>query len=218
MQRGEVDTLFLKFNSRVWIFKRPKDLETLWEEMDSLKEEEIPYWVEIWPSCKLLAEYIWKNPEKLRGKIGVDVGCGLGAATLVAKKIGAKIIGLDYIYEALTFAKQNALINRVDNPFFLQMNWFYPALKEKSLDFILASDIFYEKRFFHNLDSFFKTCLKDSGFIWLSVPDREVSKEGIAFLRNAGWKLELLKEEKINFALQSPLVSLWELSKEANYG
>lgn len=215
---GEVETLFLKFNSRIWIFKRPKDLESLWEEMDSLEEEKIPYWVEIWPACKLLAKYIWENPEKLRAKIGIDIGCGLGVATLIAKKIGAKIIGLDYMYEALTFARQNALINQVDKPLFVQMDWSYPAFKEQSLDFILASDVFYEKRFFSGLDSFFKTCLKNSGFVWLSVPDREISKQGIDFLKKAGWKLELLKEEKINFALQSPLVSLWELSKEASYG
>lgn len=211
---AQMETLSLEIGGQKWQIQRPGDLETLWAEMDVLEEDKIPYWVEVWPAAKLLGEYIFSHADKIKAKRGVEVGCGLGLVSLIAKSVGAKMFAFDYTYEALSFARKNARINGVESPLWLQMDWRKPALKEKSFDFLLASDVLYEKIFFEVLHNFFQTYLKDAGFIWLSNPNREVSKEGVEFLKEKGWQVLPLVEKKVKLSLQSPLISIWELRKQ----
>ncbi|MDQ7031927.1 MAG: methyltransferase domain-containing protein [Desulfonauticus sp.] len=207
--------LNVAINSKIWTIKRPGDLETYWDKMDdTIDEDHIPYWLEVWPAAKLLAELIVVNPARFQRKIGLELGCGLGLVSMVAAEAGAKLLAIDLEKEALSFARVNSQSNMVSNICFANMDWNRPALKAKSVDFILASDVLYERRFFAPIVNFCYQVLKPCGFIWLSNPERNVSKEGISYFIQQGWQVKQIGENKISVSSNSSktLVKVWEIT------
>jgi len=208
-----VQTLIVRVLDQDWKLVRPDDLESYWERLsyELASGDDLPYWLEVWPSAKLLAELILKSKTKLSQKIGLDLGCGLGLVSLVAAEVGAKMLAMDYLPQILKFARKSAQLNNREGIFHLVGNWQHPPFQGQSLDFVLASDIFYERRFFEPLNTFFVHVLKPDGFIWLSNPLRDVSKDSIDFLRQKGWRVRQLAEDKVHLHNQSPVVSVFEL-------
>ena len=95
---------------RSWAVYRPADLEALWQQMgeaDFGPDERIPYWVELWPASLLLVEWLDRCRDRIRGKTCLDVGCGLGLSACVAADAGARVIVIDYIRDALRYARAN---------------------------------------------------------------------------------------------------------------
>lgn len=205
--------LNIDINSCKWTFFRPTDLESYWNRIGEDEVDNIPYWLEIWPAAKLLAELVDNNKERFKNKLGLEVGCGLGLVSMVAAKIGSKMVSFDCEYEALYFAKMSQKYNQVRNLLFLTMDWLQPSLKANSVDFILASDVLYEKCFFEPINSLFSQILKPGGFIWLSNPRRDVSLESIPFLETKGWKVQKIASQKISLQDQDPIVEVWQLEQ-----
>ncbi|MBT8764132.1 methyltransferase domain-containing protein [Desulfohalobiaceae bacterium Ax17] len=198
-----------------WLLKRPADLETLWTEMDELDQDErIPYWVEVWPASKLLGEWLIKNKQNIRGKLCLDLGCGLGLTSLIASKLQAKVIALDYAWQALYFGRQNSLLNDVCSPLWVQMDWRTPGFKEKSFDYILGSDVFYERRFFEPISTLFDRFLAPGGKIWLGDPERTVSKDVWTRLKSLGWQVRRVASKKVELENQKAMVNLWEVCRQ----
>jgi len=54
-----------------------------------------PYWAFAWPGGQALARYILDNPEIVRGKRVLDVGCGYGGMMISMAEQGAKITGVE---------------------------------------------------------------------------------------------------------------------------
>jgi predicted nicotinamide N-methyase len=207
------DSIRLQISGQKWLIKRPADLETLWTEMDEMDQDErIPYWVEVWPASKLLGEWLIKNKQDIRGKLCLDIGCGLGLTSLIASKLRARVIALDYIWQALYFGRQNCIVNDAPSPLWVQMDWREPGFKEKSFDYILGSDVFYEKRFFEPLRKLFDKFLSPDGKIWLGDPERTVSRDVWTKLGSMGWKVKKILSRKVKCDSQRATVNLWEIS------
>ena len=207
------DLIEIQISGQKWLIKRPADLETLWTEMDELDQDErIPYWVEVWPASKLLGEWLIKNKQNIRGKPCLDLGCGLGLTSLIASKLQARVIALDYIWQALYFGRQNSLLNDVPSPLWVQMDWRKPGFKEKSFDYILGSDVFYERRFFEPISRLFDRFLAPGGKIWLGDPDRTVSRDVWTRFKSLGWQVRKIVSQKIKCISQKATVNLWEIT------
>ncbi|WP_457571665.1 class I SAM-dependent methyltransferase [Desulfovulcanus sp.] len=209
----DYELIKLELAGQKWLLKRPADLETLWTEMDELDQDErIPYWVEVWPASKLLGEWLIKNKQDIKGKLCLDLGCGLGLTSLIASNLQAKVIGLDYAWQALYFGRQNSLLNDVRSPLWVQMDWRKPGFKEKSFDYILGSDVLYERRFFEPISRLFDRFLAPGGKIWLGDPERMVSKDVWTRLKSLGWQVRKIASQKIECSTQKATVNLWEIT------
>ena len=197
---------------RRWIFERCGDLETLWDMMedDPTGDERLPYWVEIWPASLVMADHLAKNRDLIEGENCLDVGCGLGLTAIVGSWLGAKVVGMDYEWPALVFAKENAILNKVPQPGWVVMDWRDPGFVPGSFSFIWGGDIVYEKRFFDPLSAMFQEVLAPGGRIWIAEPFREVSKSVWDAWKGLGWKVDKLGTTLAPMNNHGVTVNLWK--------
>src|SRR3954465_9682236 len=65
---------------------RPRDSDELLEEEAFEQEEFLPYWAELWPSSVALARAV--GARALRGAPTLELGCGLGLASIAPARAG----------------------------------------------------------------------------------------------------------------------------------
>jgi len=206
----------IDLNGNMLDFHGPGDMETIWEQMEDLSwEESMPYWVEVWPSGTVLAEWILKKSKRIANRNCLDLGCGLGVTTCAGALGGAALTALDNELEALRYTKYNLQINNLPRVNLLNMDWEYPALKSRSFEFIFGADVLYESRFFLPLLRLFRYLLAPGGRIWLAAPDRAVTKPFWELLKKTDWETTLLlKKSSKQSRNNKPLIYLWELKKD----
>ena len=205
----------VEVEGRVWLLDRAADLEALWDEMDGDDmgdDERLPYWAEVWPASVLLGRHIARNADRVRGRTCLDVGCGLGLTGMIAGSVGARVLAFDYEWPAVSFARRNALLNRVPQPLWTVMDWREPAVRAGAFEFVWAGDVLYEKRFFEPLIRLFRHALAPNGRIWVGEPVRTVSRPVWDELRGRGFAAEKLAVEKVALCGQNATVNLWEVT------
>jgi predicted nicotinamide N-methyase len=205
----------VEVEGRVWLLDRAADMEALWDAMDGEDmgdDERLPYWAEVWPASVLLGRHIVRNADRLHGRVCLDVGCGLGLTGMIAASVGAQVVGFDYEWPAVRFARHNAELNSVPQPLWAVMDWREPAVEAGAFEFIWAGDVLYEKRFFNPLIRLFRHTLAPGGRIWIGEPVRTVSRPVWDELRARGFAAEKLAMEKVALCGQNATVNLWEVT------
>ena len=103
-----------------------------------------PYFGIIWKSGTYLAFLMEDYP--IRGKRILEIGCGVGLASLVLNHRGADITATDYHPEANSFLDKNTSLNEDPAISFIQTDW--QELASTSLgffDLLIGSDLLYER-------------------------------------------------------------------------
>ena len=209
--------LHIDLNGRSFHLHRPADLETMWENMaeDSLDpDERIPYWVELWPASIVLARWLLQQGTRISGARCLDLGCGLGLCTQAAASGRARVVGTDYVPEALSFAQKSAPL--LD---WICMDWRKPCFHSGSFSYIFGADILYESRFFPPLLFLWNQLLAPGGTIWMASPDREVSRSFWEhILPRSGWQAHCVKDEEVSFqSYQNMRILLWEITAQSRF-
>ena len=78
------------------------------------------------------------------GKRILEVGCGIGLASLVLSHRLADITATDYHPEAETFLEQNVKLNEFSSIPFIRTGWADPETDLGKFDLIIGSDLLYE--------------------------------------------------------------------------
>lgn len=188
----EGNNIHVKAFGRLWTLERKANLEQLWDEMGSedFGDERIPYWIELWPASLVLAQWLHNEQEQIRGKLCLDLGCGLGFTALVGSWLGARMLACDYELDSLVQASANAALNGVPEPAWLCMDWRRPALFSRSLDAVWAGDIFYEKRAVRPVFEALDQILGSEGKFWIADPGRGIFSHFIELASTSGWSLK----------------------------
>jgi predicted nicotinamide N-methyase len=97
----------------------------------------------VWPSGIVLAQEMCVR--ELAGRKILEIGCGLGLASLIAKQRGADICASDAHPLTQLFLNNNATLNDIENVPYSEGCWHktYPSLGR--FDFIIGSDVLYER-------------------------------------------------------------------------
>lgn len=212
--------IHLSHCGRDWTLHRPSDLEQLWDSLtdnEFTEDERLPYWVELWPSSLALAAWLEEQKDVLPGARCLDLGCGLGFTALVASGLRAKVIGMDYEPEALTFAQKNAVANAVPSPCWLAMDWRHPAIAPASCQFIWGGDILYEKRFAAPVFAFIDHVLAPDGVVWMAEPGRNTYQYFMSLLMYNGWKGRRVGQRQVDalHVQKVPVtVNIWEVQRQ----
>ncbi|MBF0456046.1 MAG: methyltransferase domain-containing protein [Magnetococcales bacterium] len=96
----------------------------------------------IWASGELLAHLM--SEYEIKGLRILEVGCGIGLASLVLNHRSADITATDYHPEAETFLMENAKLNKDESIPFLRANWSEEQDALGKFDLIIGSDLLYE--------------------------------------------------------------------------
>ena len=142
-QRFDTVTTRLEVAGVAWELLRPRSADALISEADFDQDGRLPYWAEIWPSSRVLAERL--AHESGGGRRLIELGGGIGLAALVAAHAGFDVVATDYYAEALEFTRLNAGRHGVSGLVTRLVDW--RALPDDlgQFDLVCAADVLYER-------------------------------------------------------------------------
>jgi predicted nicotinamide N-methyase len=157
---------------------RPVDAEALLDDEAFEHEEFLPYWAELWPSGRALAELVAERD--VSGLRVAELGCGLGLPSLVAALGGADVLATDWSPDAIELLRGNAKRNHLTLEAEV-VAWTAPEqlLARAPFDLVLAADVLYERR---NVDELLGLLPTLGGEVLLADPSRPFTK---SFLERA---------------------------------
>jgi predicted nicotinamide N-methyase len=163
-------------------------LMTLSPDHPDVTDERIPYWAEIWPSAIAMAEWLCEHPETVHGKQVLEIGCGLALPSIVASRLGARVMITDYVNEPLDLARYNMKLNGDGSAQFRLLDW--RSFEDVApVDVLLASDVAYERRMFDALKAAFHQLVKPEGIILISEPQRAFARAFFDGLKEDGFQV-----------------------------
>jgi len=124
----------------------------------------------LWPSGKVLAHLMFDY--HVTGKRILEVGCGLGLASLVLNQRSADITSTDYHPEAEAFLKVNTQLNGGKTIPFFRTGWSDEETDMGRFDLIIGSDLLYESQHIAQLSQFIEQCANSSCEVILVDPGR----------------------------------------------
>ena len=98
---------------------------------------------QLWPAGRLLAQAMHRFD--IAGKRILELGCGIGLASLVLQRRGAEIVATDVHPLAEVFLAYNAALNALPALNYRQFRWSEALPALGSFDVIIASDVLYER-------------------------------------------------------------------------
>jgi predicted nicotinamide N-methyase len=125
---------------------RPPSAEDLIDEREYERDERLPYWAELWPSARVLADRLALRPlERVRV---LELGCGLGLPAVVAALQGARVLATDWYRPALAFVEHHAALAGVTVETMV-VDWRAPPgdlIALAPFDLVIGADLLYEER------------------------------------------------------------------------
>jgi predicted nicotinamide N-methyase len=165
----------------------PASAEDLISESEFEEDERLPYWAELWPSSRVLAE-------RLLGMDGghrtlLELGCGAGLVATCASLAGFDVTASDYYDDALRFARVNAWRNGAPAPRGLLLDWRNPIAPSARFDLVVASDVLYERPYGALVARVIDLMLAPAGTALIVDPGRVARDDFIASLAPLGLQL-----------------------------
>jgi predicted nicotinamide N-methyase len=124
----------------------------------------------LWPSGHALAELMLDYP--IEGARILEVGCGIGLASLVLNHRDADITATDHHPEAGAFLEANVALNGGEAIPFVRTGWVEPNSGLGEFDLIIGSDLIYETGQVAMLSSFVDQHAKEHCTVLLVDPGR----------------------------------------------
>jgi len=155
---------------------RPRDTNHMLREEAFEREELLPYWAELWPSGVALARVL--RGRSLRGARTLELGCGLGAASIAAALAGGRVLATDWSAPALEMTRRNAERNGAVVETARCTFFDAPRLRGKHVwDLVLAGDVLYERRNVPLLLDVLPRLVATGGEVLLADPGRPAVPE-----------------------------------------
>ena len=153
---------------------------------------EFPLWAKVWRASWVLADYIAAMPVASKKQF-LELGAGVGLVSIVAASFGHRITMSEYSDDALQFARANALINDCPKLPVVELDWNRPQLPGR-FDYIVASEVIYQKKDCPPLIKLLKTCLKPDGEVILAG---EMRKSSMDFYKEFESRFKIKVQKKV---------------------
>ncbi|HEY2600231.1 MAG TPA: methyltransferase domain-containing protein [Thermoleophilaceae bacterium] len=164
---------------------KPADWEALRDEEGMAPGRPLPYWARLWPSGIELAMELAAHPPGPGTKV-IELGCGLGLASVVAGRGGAAVLATDGHGDAVAFAAHNLALNELEATVACaDMAQDADALVERGpFDLVLAADVLYTVPNADALLTLVPRLLEPNGELWLGDPDRAGGRRFLSAARS----------------------------------
>ena len=148
----------------------PANADDLISEADYVKDERLPYWADIWPSSRVLAERV--GGIRAAGRQLLELGCGMGLVASAAARAGFEVMATDYYEDALLFTQVNVFRNAGVIPETRYVDWRAFPKDLEWFDHVIASDVLYEREYAPLLAAAFAQTLSGRGLGIVADPGR----------------------------------------------
>lgn len=155
-----------------------------------------PLFGQVWECGRLLAEQVADLP--VRGLRVLEVGCGLGLASLILNKRGADITATDIHPEAGRFLAYNTALNGDPPLRFVRCDWGAPAPELGRFSLIVGSEVLYEAPQVERLASFVDAHAESDAGVIVIDPGRGLLGRFSTALRGRGFH----RQERLTLARQ----------------
>ena len=191
------------------------DPAALREVYETAKEREadlpFPYWAQVWPSAKALADFIAEHPEWLVNKSILELGAGIGLPSFIAAKYAKKVLVSDYAPEAVALLEKNIARLELAHMQAACINWNQlPA--DTRAEIVLLSDVNYAPHQFPGLLTCLQQLLQNGSTLLLASPQRIMAAPFAAALQPY---LQQSQERKVQQGDAFVTISIWVLSHSA---
>ena len=136
---------------------------------------EFPLWAKIWRASWVLSDYLAGMPVE-RKRQYLELGAGVGLVSIAAASFGHRITMSEHNYDAIQFARANALINECPRLPIVDLDWNRPQLPGR-FDYIVASEVIYKWDDCQPLVKLLKAWLKPDGEVILAGEMRKSSMD-----------------------------------------
>lgn len=170
---------------------RPRSAEDLISEEEFADDERLPYWAELWPSARVLAEEVVRRP--VWGLRVLELGCGLGLPSIAALAAGGRPLATDWYADALRFAEANARRTTGRDLATMLVDWQRPPAELLALapfDLVIGADVLYEARNGAALAALVPRLVPPGGELLITDPRRPDAVHLLEPLTAAGWAHE----------------------------
>jgi predicted nicotinamide N-methyase len=168
---------------------KPRTADELISEDEYAVDERLPYWAELWPSGRVLADRLAQRT--LTGVNVVELGAGLAIPSMVAAAGGASVVATDWYEPALEFVRTNSERAGLEIATMF-VDWRHPpaALLDRApFDLVVAADVLYEPRNAEPLATLLPRLVAPDGEAIIADPRRPDSRPFLAMLVESGWSL-----------------------------
>jgi len=165
----------------------PTSAEDLIDEKDFERDERLPYWAELWPSARVLGE--WLLGMRGEARTLLELGCGAGLVSTCAALAGFDVTVSDYYDDAMLFARVNACRNSAKAPDTVAIDWRNLPKTLPRYDVVVASDVLYERTYGPVVANAIAAALIPGGVAWLADPGRVARDTFVRALGPAGLRV-----------------------------
>ncbi len=205
------------FGGRPFIFLSVLDSYALLDRIspeEFVKDEQMPYWAEIWPSAITLSTFL-SGERPLQGLRALELGAGVGMVSVVAASKGASVYATDYSLEALRFIQYNALKNGVDLEI-ARLDWRQVECPEK-FDLLFAADVLYERVNLLPIVYAIDKLLKPEGEAYIADPRRRMAAQFVELAEENGFTVVPFARE-YRGGTQAVSVNIYRITRKGAEG
>jgi predicted nicotinamide N-methyase len=171
-----------------FVLRKPENADHLISEADYVMDERLPYWADLWPSARILASALLD--EQGNGRRLLELGCGLGLATVAAMQAGFNVVATDYYVDAIHMTRANAWRNLGTEPEVRIVNWRAWPDDLGQFDVVMAADVLYEKEYATLVADCIARSLRADGVALVADPGRLALPDFLAHLPRVGLFIE----------------------------
>jgi predicted nicotinamide N-methyase len=140
----------------------------------------------VWPAGLALADEMSRFA--VAGRSVLEIGCGLGIASLVLQRRGADITATDHHPLTAEFLRRNAELNDLPPVAFRRVSWASPDRALGRFDLIVGSDLLYERGHPAELAAFVARHAAPTAEVLLADPGRAHCARFGAAMREEGYE------------------------------
>ena len=142
----------------------------------------------LWQSEELLSHLM--VTEKTGDKRVLELGCGLGLASLVLKRRGIDVTATDMNPYADGFLSYNASLNNIEAVNFGQANWIAGESPLGRFDLLLGSDLLYDHHNITPLTNFIEGHVRPDGEVLIVDPGRGLTRKFVRQMEGLGFQVD----------------------------
>jgi predicted nicotinamide N-methyase len=185
----------------------PRSADEIICEQEFNEDERLPYWAEIWPSARVLAERLPPGHGTL-----LELGSGCGYVALVAAQLGYDVLATDYYQPACEFVCVNAARHQLANIAPRLVNWRSLPDDLGRFDRVIAADVLYERDYCELVAGVLARTLAGHGRAIVTDPGRERAARFLECCAAVGLTGQRVERVPYNDGVNRPFVDVYELS------
>ena len=145
----------------------------------------------VWPSSVLLARAM--HAADFRDARILELGCGIGLASLVLQQRRANVVASDMHPLAEPFLAYNSALNALPSVHYRQFRWDVPLPTLGHFDVIVASDVLYERGQAELVNDVIARHACDTAEVWVTDPGRGNRNRFTTLMQAQGYAAEQVR-------------------------